>query len=120
VNTFIQHGAAEGLSADQGVIEERISAFAERRQIIKDGLLAIDGITLANPMGAFYAFPGIKSFGKSSKEVADYLLYEHGIATIAGSVFGSAGEGYLRIAYSCSTEECRRGVIRLRKALESM
>ncbi len=120
VNTFIQHGAAEGLSADQGVIEERINAFAERRQIIKDGLLAIDGITLANPMGAFYAFPGIKSFGKTSKEVADYLLYEHGIATIAGSVFGSAGEGHLRIAYSCSTEECERGVIRLKKALELM
>ncbi len=62
VNTFIQHGAAAGLDDDQSLIEERIEEFAERRRIIKEGLLAIKGITLAEPMGAFYAFPGIKSF----------------------------------------------------------
>jgi len=118
VNTFIQHGAAAGLNDDQGLIEDRIEEFSERRRIIKEGLLSIEGISLAEPMGAFYAFPGIKSFGKSSKEIADYLLNEHGIATIAGSVFGSAGEGYLRIAYSCSTEECIRGIERLKKAFE--
>jgi len=120
VNTFIQHGAAEGLAGDQSVIEQRIEEFAKRRRIIADGLSAIKGVTLAEPMGAFYAFPGIQAFGKPSKEVADYLLNEHGIATVAGSVFGSGGEGHLRIAYSCSTEECERGVVRLKTALESM
>lgn len=120
VNTFIQHGAAAGLSGDQTIIESRIAEFAQRRKIIKDGLEAIDGVTVPDPMGAFYAFPNISSFGKSSQEVADYLLNEHGIATVAGSVFGSAGEGHLRLAYSCSTEECERGVVRLKKALESL
>jgi aspartate/methionine/tyrosine aminotransferase len=120
VNTFIQHGAAAGLSGDQSVIEERIAEFGKRRDIIKAGLEAIDGVSLPNPEGAFYAFPNVSSFGKSSQEIADYLLFEHGIATIAGSIFGSAGEGHLRIAYSCSTEECRRGVERLKSALEAL
>jgi aspartate/methionine/tyrosine aminotransferase len=120
VNTFIQHGAAAGLSGDQSVIEERIAEFGKRRDIIKEGLEAIDGVTLPNPEGAFYAFPNISSFGKSSQEIADYLLFEHGIATIAGSIFGSAGEGHIRIAYSCSTDECRRGVERLKSALEAL
>jgi aminotransferase len=120
VNTFIQHGAAAGLNGDQSIIEQRIAEFSKRRDIIKEGLEAIDGVTLPNPEGAFYAFPNVSSFGKSSQEIADYLLFEHGIATIAGSIFGSAGEGHIRIAYSCSTEECRRGVERLKSALVAL
>ena len=51
--------------------------------------------------------------------MAAYLLEEHAIATIAGSVFGPAGEGYVRIAYSCSKEDCERGVERLASALDA-
>ncbi len=120
VNTFIQHGAAAGLSGDQSLISERIAEFGKRREIIVNGLNSIPGVTLAVPDGAFYAFPNLSSFGKSSKEIADYLLFDHGIATVAGSVFGSAGEGHVRIAYSCSTEECERGITRLKDALDAL
>lgn len=120
VNTFIQHGATKALTADQKCVEEIVGAFAERRKVIVEGLRAIKGVTLAEPQGAFYAFPNVKIFGKSSAEVADYLLNEHAIATVNGAIFGSGGEGYLRIAYSCSTEECERGVERLTQALEKL
>lgn len=120
VNTFIQHGAAEALSGDQRCVDDMVQAFVKRRQIIVDGLKGIDGVTLAEPMGAFYAFPDIRRFGKSSAEVAEYLLREHGIATVSGSVFGAAGEGHLRIAYSCSTDECRQGIDRLKQALSQL
>jgi aminotransferase len=120
VNTFPQHGAAEALRGDQTCVEEMVGAFAERRKIIVDGLNAIEGVELAEPQGAFYAFPDISGFGKSSEETARYLLQEHGIATVAGSVFGTAGEGHLRIAYSCSTEECGRGIERLKQALSQL
>jgi len=120
VNTFIQHGAAAGLDGDQKLIADRIAEFGERRKIIVDGLKDIPGVSLAEPDGAFYAFPDISSFGKSSQEIADYLIFEHGIATVAGSVFGSAGEGHIRIAYSCSTDECRRGMTRLKEALAAL
>jgi len=120
VNTFIQHGAAEALSGDQACVGEMVGAFAERRKIIVDGLKAIEGVELAEPKGAFYAFPDISRFGKSSAEVAEHLLRQHGIATVAGSVFGAAGEGHLRIAYSCSTEECSRGIDRLKLALSQL
>ncbi|MDA1000461.1 MAG: pyridoxal phosphate-dependent aminotransferase [bacterium] len=119
VNTFIQNGAAHGLEADQGPIDEMIRAFAERRHVIAEGLRAIEGVTLAEPTGAFYAFPNLKAFGGSA-EVAGYLLNEHAIATVGGHVFGAGGEGYTRIAYSCSTEECERGVERLGQALDQM
>ncbi len=120
VNTFIQYGGAEALSGDQTCVGEMVGAFTDRRKIIVEGLEAIEGVRLAEPTGAFYAFPDISRFGKSSADLAQHLLKEHGIATVAGSVFGTAGEGYLRIAYSCSTEECRRGIDRLQQALSQL
>ena len=119
VNTFIQHGAAAGLADGQGPVEEMLNAFTERSKVIYEGLRSIEGMTVAKPTGAFYAFPNVKNFGESSEEVAAYLLEEHAIATIAGSVFGPAGEGYVRIAYSCSKEDCERGVERLASALDA-
>ena len=119
VNTFIQHGAAAGLADGQGPVEEMLNAFTERSKVIYEGLHSIEGMTVAKPTGAFYAFPNVKNFGESSEEVAAYLLEEHAIATIAGSVFGPAGEGYVRIAYSCSKEDCERGVERLASALDA-
>jgi aspartate/methionine/tyrosine aminotransferase len=120
VNTFIQHGAAVALNADQACVDSMVGEFGKRRRILIDGLKRIPGISLVEPMGAFYLFPDISSFGKSAAEMADYLLAEHGIATVAGSVFGGAGEGHLRIAYSCSTEECARGVEKLSAALGAL
>lgn len=117
VNTFIQHGATVALTGDQACVDQMVGEFAKRRLIMLEGLRAIPGVTVAEPLGAFYLFPNISSFGKTSAEVADYLLAEHGIASVAGSVFGDAGEGFLRVAYSCSTDECAKGVARLKTAL---
>jgi aminotransferase len=117
VNTFIQHGAAVALNGDQKCVDDMVSEFSKRRTVMLEGLKAIPGVTIVEPEGAFYLFPNIKSFGKTSAEVADYLLNEYHIAAVAGSVFGAAGEGYLRLAYSCSLEECKRGIERLGKAL---
>lgn len=117
VNTFIQHGATAALTADQACVAQMVGEFGKRRRIMLDGLRAIPGVTVAEPMGAFYLFPNISSFGKTSAQIADYLLADHGIAAVAGSVFGDAGEGYLRVAYSCSTEECAKGVAKLKAAL---
>ena len=120
VNTFIQHGAALALSADQSCVDAMVAQFAERRAVMLKGLRSIPGVKVAEPLGAFYLFPDISSFGKSSGELADWLIQEHGIATVAGSVFGKSGEGHLRLAYSCSTEECARGVDKLKLALASL
>jgi len=120
VNTFIQHGAATALTADQACVAEMVGEFAKRRAILLAGLREIPGITVPEALGAFYLFPNIKAFGKTSAKLSDYLLNEHGIATVAGSVFGDAGEGYIRIAYSCSTAECERGIVRLKSALEKL
>ena len=69
-----------------------------------DGLNAIPGVTCVMPHGAFYAFPNMSSFGRTSSEIADHLLYDAGVCGLAGTAFGRHGEGYLRFSYANSRE----------------
>ena len=56
------------------------------------------------PHGAFYTFPNVGSFGRTSTEIADHLLYDAGVCGLAGTAFGAHGEGYLRFSYANSRE----------------
>ena len=40
-----------------------------------------------------------------------------GIATVAGSAFGTQGEGYIRLSYACSYERIVEGMARMKDAL---
>ena len=120
VNTFIQHGGGRRTQRRPGLRRRDGREVRQAPDVMLEGLRTIPGVTVPEPLGAFYVFPNISSFGKSSAELADYLLDEHGIATVAGSVFGAAGEGHLRMAYSCSTEECERGLAKLKSALATL
>jgi len=117
---FTQLACIEALTGPQDELKRRVEQFKARRDIIVDGLNAIKGVTCAKPRGAFYAFPNISSFGKSSSEMADYLLHEAGVATLAGGSFGRYGEGYLRISYANSLENIEKAVTRIEQALSKL
>ena len=69
-----------------------------------DGLRALPGIACADPAGAFYAFPDIRSLGASAADVAGWLLEQAGVACLPGTAFGPFGEGHLRLSYAASPE----------------
>ena len=87
-----------------------VAEFKARRDVIVDGLNAIPGISCLRPKGAFYVFPNIKGTGKTSKELADYLLDEAGVAGLSGTAFGAYGEGYLRFSYANSVENIQKAL----------
>jgi aspartate/methionine/tyrosine aminotransferase len=91
--------------------------FIARRALIVDGLNAIDGVGCVRPQGAFYAFPSVSSFGRTSAEVADHLLYDAGVCGLAGTAFGSHGEGYLRFSYANSRENLSAALERIADSL---
>jgi aminotransferase len=97
-----------------------VAEFARRRQYLIPALNEIKGISCVRPWGAFYAFPSIKATGKSSAEIADFLLEEAKVALVPGSAFGQYGEGYLRIAYSNSLENIQEAMQRIKTALGKM
>ncbi|HYH10841.1 MAG TPA: aminotransferase class I/II-fold pyridoxal phosphate-dependent enzyme, partial [Thermomicrobiales bacterium] len=85
-----------------------------------DGLNEIDGISCVLPKGAFYAFPNISGTGRSSKAFADLLLEEHGVAALAGTSFGAAGEGYLRLSYATSEANIEKALARVAEAASAV
>jgi aspartate aminotransferase len=101
---FTQVAGIEALTGPQDRIAEILAEYQRRRDFMVAGLNAIPGVTCQTPQGAFYVFPNVKSFGLSSKEVARRLIDEAGVAVLAGSDFGTGGEGYLRLCYATSME----------------
>lgn len=114
---FTQMAGKAALTGDQSEVTLMVEEFRRRRDAIVEGLNQIPGVKCLKPHGAFYVFPNIKHLGKTSKEVADYLLYEAGVATLAGTSFGKYGEGYLRLSYATSLENIHKALGRMREAL---
>lgn len=94
--------------------------FTKRRQIMLAGLDAIPGMTYCQPQGAFYVFPDIRAFGLTSQEFCNRLLDEEHVVCIPGSAFGSVGEGYMRMAYTCSEDDIKEGLQRIQHFCESI
>lgn len=113
--SFTQMAAVEALKGPQNSVVEMKNKFKERRDWLVNALNEIDGIKCCMPRGAFYAFPDISSFGLSSKEFADRLLEEEGIALAWGTSFGEYGEGHIRISYATSLENLKEAVERLKR-----
>lgn len=116
----VQRAGLAALDGPQDKVTEFREAFRRRRDLIVDGLNAIDGISCLLPKGAFYAFPNISGTGATSREFADRLLADHGVAALAGTSFGAAGEGYLRLSYATSEENISKALDRIDGAARSV
>ena len=68
------------------------------------------------PGGAFYAFANVKETGVPSKELADYLLNEAGVACLDGGSFGDHGTGYIRFSFANSLENLMEAARRMEAA----
>ncbi len=102
--TFTQKAGIAALTGTQSTVEAMNAEFRIRRDTIVKGLNQIPGIQALMPHGAFYVFPNITGTGMTSKQLADALLEEAGVACLAGTAFGAHGEGYLRLSYANSLE----------------
>lgn len=116
-NSMVQKACIEALNGPQDEVVKIVAEFDRRRKIIVDGLNSIKGFNCSTPDGAFYAFPSITGTGFKSKELADKLLYEAGVACLAGTSFGAYGEGYLRFSYANSVENINEAIKRIKSVL---
>lgn len=105
-------------------VHEMRAAFDRRRRLIYDGLNRIDGVTVMNPQGAFYAFPSFEEvLGRdlggvtptSTTELAEVFLDRINVALVPGEAF--AAPGYARMAYAMSDDDIAEGVGRIAELL---
>jgi aspartate aminotransferase len=101
-SAFSQYAAIAALDGPQDGVAAMLAEFRRRRDVIVAGLNAIPGVSCVLPDGAFYAFPNISETGVPASLLAERLLNEAGVASLAGTAFGSWGEGFLRLSYANS------------------
>lgn len=114
--SFVQHGGITAIKEGGDAAEEMVKEYKRRRDYIVEKVNSIEGLSLNAPDGAFYAFINIKGLGISSEEFCNYLLDEECVAIVPGTVFGSAGEGFVRFSYASSYEDIVEGLNRMEKA----
>lgn len=74
---------------------------------------AIHNMSVLPPGGTFYLFVNIKDTGKTSDEVAEAILQQAHVLVLPGNAFGVCGEGYIRIACTCSEEKMNEAFDRI-------
>lgn len=111
-----QYAAVEalksGLETDFADVKRMVRQYDRRRRVIVDGLRAA-GLETHEPLGAFYAFPCVRSTGMTSQEFCVRLLEEERVACVPGDAFGETGEGYVRCSYASSLENITEAVRRI-------
>lgn len=116
--SFVQRAGVAALDGDQRCVDEMVAEYRRRRDLVTELLTEIPDVRMEPPAGAFYAFPDVSAYGTPSRQLARELVRERGIGAVHGTAFGPAGEGHLRIAYTCSEASLREGIARLAEHLE--
>ena len=116
---FTQMAVLEAMNGPQDDADHIVNEFKKRRDIIVNGLNNIKGIRCPMPKGAFYIFPNVEGTGMTSREFADGLLEEGGVAGLAGESFGKYGKGCVRFSFANSAENIERALERIDNFVKS-
>jgi aspartate aminotransferase len=116
--SFTQRAGLAALQGPQDAVDTMVAEFRRRRDAIVAGLNEIPGFRCAVPDGAFYVFPNVTGTGMASRELADLLLNDAGVACLSGTAFGSYGDGYLRFSYAASLQNIEEALGRIRAISE--
>lgn len=115
--TTSQFAAIEALRSCDSDVERMRQEYNYRRRFIVDGFRNM-GLSCFEPLGAFYAFPCIKSLGMTSEEFATKLLEEEKVAVVPGNAFGESGEGFIRCSYAYSIDNIDEALCRISRFVE--
>jgi aspartate aminotransferase len=113
--SFTQRAGLAALEGPQDAVDAMVREFKKRRDSMVQALNTIPGFRCSLPAGAFYAFPNVTGTKMSSKELADFLLTEAGVACLSGTAFGQHGDGFLRFSYANSLPNIMEAIDRIKK-----
>ncbi|MGN7752701.1 pyridoxal phosphate-dependent aminotransferase [Sinorhizobium sp. 22678] len=127
-SSISQAASVAALNGPQDFLKERTASFQSRRDLVVDGLNAIDGLDCRVPEGAFYTFSGcagvlgkVTPSGKRIETDTDfcaYLLEDAHVAVVPGSAFGLSP--FFRISYATSEAELKEALERIAAACERL
>ena len=126
--TFVQWATIAALDGDQSFIDKHNDLFKTRRDLVVNGLNAINGLQVNCPAGAFYVYPSCAGvIGRKTpsgqvisndSDFVTYLLEAEGLACVQGAAFGLSP--HFRISYATSTDLLEKAMHRLKRAVDAL
>jgi aspartate aminotransferase len=123
VNSATQHAAVAALTGPQDATRAMAAEYQRRRDALWDAVAGSRLLHGVKPEGAFYlwtriddAWPG-HAGKRSGWAMTEYLIEQAGIGSAPGEVFGPAGAGHVRFAFSCATDQVLAGARLLKDLL---
>jgi len=92
----IQQGAIAALNSDKNWFKNLSSTYKDRRKVAWQ-IAEILGCTYDKNSAGLFIWAKLPE-GKKAEQVADELLYKYDVFLAPGTIFGSNGEGYIRIS----------------------
>ncbi len=112
---FVQHAAAAALRSHDEWLPGNLEVFRRRRDAAVEGLRGV-GIEMEAPRATMYLWVPLPA-GVESEPWARRLLLEQGVAVTPGASLGAGGEGFFRIALTCSEDRLREAARRIGQVL---
>lgn len=123
VNSIAQWGAAAALRGSQEAPRAMGAEYQVRRDALLHALADVRALHPVKPQGSFFlwcrigeAWPGYRG-ARDSEAMTNFLIDEAGVGSSPGSAFGPAGEGHLRLAFSCDRQQVEEGAALIRRLL---
>ena len=126
-NSIAQRAAITALDSPLSSTYEMVKEFKARKQKVIELLKEIPGIKYAEPDGAFYIFPEVKSYyGKkagdevinNASDLCMYLLNTAHVSTVSGDAFGEPS--CIRISFANNMKNIEEGLKRIKQGLEQL
>ncbi len=123
-----QAAAVEALTGPQGFIDEMVTVYKARRDLVVSMLNEAPGLNCHLPEGSFYVFPSMHGcIGKTSRggtaikddeSFVTALLDEEGVAAVQGAAF--MYPGHFRVSYATDTESLVKACERIQHFCEGL
>ena len=126
-NQFVQRAAIAALEGPRDEVERMRLEYQKRRDMVLKGLRTMPGLRIGDIPATFYAFPDVSGLlGRkagnhlldTTDALCDWLLEQHGVATVPGTAFGAPGS--IRLSFACSEAEIAKAMERMQRALGSL
>ena len=111
-STVSQKAAEAALTGPRRPFDEMLEAYRTRRAAALEAA-GTAGLTAVRPQGTLYMLVNISSWPRSGLDFALSLLEQRGVSVAPGSVFGPAGEGWIRISLAAEEADIVEGIDRI-------
>jgi LL-diaminopimelate aminotransferase len=113
----VMEAAVAAMTGDQTWLQARNGIYCQRRDVVLQTLQRL-GLQAETPRASLYVWFSVPQ-GQTSADFAAALLERAHLSLTPGSVFGSEGEGYIRLSITAPTERVEEAMLRLERAFRA-